>query len=383
MIFTRIVSSSFLQTSIRRPRFILMRRQGYGSSQIFCNTKDPYGPDDGIFTDVDEKMKEQEYYGLTDGEIAQSIKSAKTIDDYFKAIEGNEKTREFYRKASYGHDNNSFEQMNPEGNLSLITNRQVYLKRRVTLMAGKAFNPGSPKQVAQILYGDKSGGSTDKYTLETRFGNNEIAKDVLRWRQLESERKKTLTKISRKRNAEKNMSPYEIARRNNKVFTVKRSFSSTSGDESVEKLSDPLVLIDISGYIFRAYHAMPPLHRSDGTPTGAVLGVCNMLSRIILGPLLAGKESRVLLVYDSPGKNFRHDIYEEYKANRSECPEDLVPQFNLIRSAADAFGIPQVEAKGFEADDVIATLATTSCQAGMNVDIYSSDKDLMQLCTPM
>ena len=144
---------------------------------------------------------------------------------------------------------------------------------------------------------------------------------------------------------------------------------------------EPLLLIDTSAYIYRAYHAMPPLHSSDGTPTGAVHGVCRMLQNLLLPRLLKGERPRVVLAFDFRGPNFRHDVYPEYKANRGPCPEDLVPQFKLVREAAEAFGVVQVDAEGYEADDVIATLARRALDNGVDVDILSGDKDLMQLIT--
>lgn len=145
---------------------------------------------------------------------------------------------------------------------------------------------------------------------------------------------------------------------------------------------EPLLLIDASAYIYRSYHAIPPLHRSDGTPTGALHGVCRMLQNLLLARLLKGDRPRVVLAFDFKGPNFRHEVYPEYKANRGPCPEDLVPQFALVREAAEAFGVVQVEAEGYEADDVIATLARQAVEDGVDVDILSGDKDLMQLITP-
>jgi len=129
-------------------------------------------------------------------------------------------------------------------------------------------------------------------------------------------------------------------------------------------------------------YAYPPLHRSDGTPIGAVLGFCNMLNRLVLNNMMKGEQPRIALVFDAKGKTFRHDIYEEYKANRPPAPVDLVPQFGLIREVAKAYGIPQIEAPNFEADDVIATLATMALKEGLDANVLSGDKDLMQLVTP-
>lgn len=141
---------------------------------------------------------------------------------------------------------------------------------------------------------------------------------------------------------------------------------------------DTLYLVDGSGYIFRAYHALPPLSRGDGTPVGAVLGFCNMLQKLLND---LGAE-RVAVVFDAARQNFRNDIYPDYKANRDETPADLIPQFPLIRRAVAAFGVPAVEAEGFEADDLIAAYAKKAREAGGEVTIIGSDKDLYQLIRP-
>jgi DNA polymerase-1 len=107
-----------------------------------------------------------------------------------------------------------------------------------------------------------------------------------------------------------------------------------------------------------------------------------MLNRLVLNAMMKGDQPRVVLVFDAPGKNFRHGIYEAYKANRAEAPVDLIPQFPLIREVAKAYGIAQVEAPSYEADDVIATLATMALAEGLDCNILSGDKDLMQLVTP-
>ena len=139
-----------------------------------------------------------------------------------------------------------------------------------------------------------------------------------------------------------------------------------------------LLLIDGSGFIFRAYHALPPLIKSDGTPTGAVAGYCNMLFKI-LNEMEKFKATHLAVIFDQKDKTFRSDIYPEYKANRPPPPEDLVPQFDIIREATNAFGIISIEKKGFEADDLIATLSKKANDIGAKVTIFSSDKDLMQL----
>ena len=136
-----------------------------------------------------------------------------------------------------------------------------------------------------------------------------------------------------------------------------------------------LTLVDGSGFIFRAYYALPPLTRNDGTPINAVMGYCNMIWRLIAET----KTSSLAVIFDTASKSFRNEIYSEYKANRSEAPEDLIPQFSLIREATEAFNIPYIELKGYEADDIIATYSNRASNEGWTVDIISSDKDLMQL----
>ncbi len=136
-----------------------------------------------------------------------------------------------------------------------------------------------------------------------------------------------------------------------------------------------LYLIDGSGFIFRAFHALPMMTRSDGTPVNAVMGFCNMLNRL----QNEVKAVHAAVIFDAARKTFRNDIYPEYKAHRPEAPEELRPQFGLVREAARAFGFPSIESEGFEADDLIATYAKTARDANWNVVIVSSDKDLMQL----
>ena len=138
-----------------------------------------------------------------------------------------------------------------------------------------------------------------------------------------------------------------------------------------------LYLVDGSGYIFRAYHALPPMNRPDGTPVNAVFGFSSMLVRLI-DDLDA---DHLAVIFDAARTNFRNEIYPEYKAQRPEAPEDLVPQFPLIRDATRAFNVPCIEMEGFEADDLIATYARLASEAGWRVTVVSSDKDLMQLVT--
>ena len=141
-----------------------------------------------------------------------------------------------------------------------------------------------------------------------------------------------------------------------------------------------LFLVDGSGYIFRAYYALPSLYRKrDGLPTGAVNGFCNMLYKLIEDANAKIKPSHIAVIFDSARETFRNEIYDEYKANRGEPPEDLIPQFKIIKESVKAFGIQSIELKGFEADDIIATYATQASKKNWKVSIVSSDKDLMQV----
>ena len=144
-----------------------------------------------------------------------------------------------------------------------------------------------------------------------------------------------------------------------------------------------IYLIDGSGYIFRAYYALPPLTRkSDGLPVGAVSGFCNMLYKFLEEARSLEKVDRpthLAVIFDTARKNFRNDIYKEYKANRQDTPEDLIPQFSYIRKAVEAFNIPGVELANYEADDLIATYKEQASKKNIKVTIISSDKDLMQL----
>ena len=140
-----------------------------------------------------------------------------------------------------------------------------------------------------------------------------------------------------------------------------------------------LILVDGSGYIFRAYHALPPLtRRSDGLPIGAVAGFCNMLWKLVADSK-EHKPTHFAVIFDASAITFRNEMYEGYKADRPTPPDDLRPQFSLIRDAVRAFNLPCIEQSGFEADDIIATYARQAEASGMDVIIVSSDKDLMQL----
>ncbi|MGF9565245.1 DNA polymerase I [Neorhizobium sp. JUb45] len=153
------------------------------------------------------------------------------------------------------------------------------------------------------------------------------------------------------------------------------------------KKGDHLFLVDGSGFIFRAFHALPPLTRkSDGLPVGAVSGFCNMLWKLLTDARdtsVGVTPTHFAVIFDYSSKTFRKEIYDAYKANRSAPPEELVPQFGLIRQATRAFNLPCIETEGFEADDIIATYARQAEATGADVTIVSSDKDLMQLVTQM
>ncbi len=146
------------------------------------------------------------------------------------------------------------------------------------------------------------------------------------------------------------------------------------------KSGDHVFLVDGSGYIFRAFHALPALTRkSDGLPIGAVAGFCNMLWKLMRDSVAGERPTHLAVIFDHSSETFRNRLYSEYKANRTEPPEDLRPQFKLIRDAVRAFDIPSIEQKDYEADDLIATYARLASEAGATTTIVSSDKDLMQL----
>ena len=152
------------------------------------------------------------------------------------------------------------------------------------------------------------------------------------------------------------------------------------------KNTDHFYLIDGSGYIFRAYYALPPLSRkSDGLPTGAVNGFCNMLYKLLEDSRSddsKNKPTHFAVIFDTARKNFRNEIYKDYKANRSEAPEDLAPQFKYIRKSVEAFNVISAELLNYEADDLIATYAEQIIKKGAKVTIISGDKDFMQLLKP-
>ncbi len=164
-----------------------------------------------------------------------------------------------------------------------------------------------------------------------------------------------------------------------------RAMSTQNSSPSLSE-NDHLILVDGSTFIFRAYHALPPLTRKpDGLPVGAVSGFCNMLWKLLqegLTPEEGDEPTHFAVIFDHSSKTFRSDIYPEYKAQRPEPPEDLIPQFGLIRQATRAFSVHCVEQEGFEADDLIATYARQATDMGARVTIVSGDKDLMQLIGP-
>ena len=137
-------------------------------------------------------------------------------------------------------------------------------------------------------------------------------------------------------------------------------------------------LIDGSGFIFRAFHKLPPLSRPDGTPTNAVLGFTNMLLKLMHDT----DADHMAVIFDASQRTFRNDLYTEYKAHRPDPPDELLPQFPLIREAVRAFNVACIESEGWEADDLIATYTRLAREAGAEVTIVSSDKDLMQLIRP-
>ena len=164
---------------------------------------------------------------------------------------------------------------------------------------------------------------------------------------------------------------------------AKRASSVPDGEPVPIIKGSHAYLVDGSGYIFRAFHALPPLTRpSDGLPIGAVHGFCAMLWKLLNETKLGDAPTHIAVIFDAGRKTFRNDIYPAYKAHRPPPPEELVPQFPLIRDAVKAFNIASIEREGFEADDLIATYTREIVEAGGDVTVVSSDKDLMQLVGP-
>src|SRR5512139_388002 len=137
----------------------------------------------------------------------------------------------------------------------------------------------------------------------------------------------------------------------------------------------PLILVDGSSYLYRAFHALPPLTNSRGEPTGAVFGVLNMLQKF----LREQADSNIVVVFDAPGRTFRDDLFAEYKAHRPPMPDDLRSQIEPLLAAVEALGLPLLRVPGVEADDVIGTLARRASGAGLRVVISTGDKDMAQL----
>ena len=159
------------------------------------------------------------------------------------------------------------------------------------------------------------------------------------------------------------------------VRIVEQNFKKMSNIDKNE-----LVLVDGSGYIFRAYYALPPMYRSDGLPVNAVFGFCNMLLKLVEDiQSEKGGNVEIAVIFDAARETFRNEIYPDYKANRSEPPEDLKPQFEIIKKVPEHFNLKSIEFKGFEADDLIASYSKIAISKRKKVTIVSSDKDLMQL----
>ena len=303
-------------------------------------------------------------------------------------------------------------------NLDALSRQLEHLASQIyRLNDGIEFNVNSPRQVARVLFGDDmvDNSSTEKDALEAMASaGNEMAACIYKYRKLSREVKREARRIEQSERGDRKNDYYgNLARHDDRK---RRGGGSVTGENeavsencvdgngmngdnnagsdksatssSTRAISDgnaaawephrrePLLLIDASAYIYRAYHAIPPLHRTDGTPTGALHGVCRMLQNLLLPRLLKGERPRVVLAFDFKGKNFRHDAYPEYKANRGPCPEDLVPQFALIREASEAFGVVRVEASTITASRarLIATLTRRALEEGVDVDILSGDK---------
>ena len=171
---------------------------------------------------------------------------------------------------------------------------------------------------------------------------------------------------------------------------AKQASKSAAKPAKATKARDHVFLVDGSSYIFRAYFAMfkaaqsrgRAFTRSDGLPVGAVMTFCNMLWKLMREGIDSVKPSHIAVVFDAAGDGFRNEIYPEYKANRDAAPDDLIPQFPLMREAVKAFGLMPIELANYEADDLIATYAGAALAAGADVTIVAGDKDLMQLIRP-
>ncbi|MDR3536228.1 MAG: 5'-3' exonuclease H3TH domain-containing protein, partial [Acetobacteraceae bacterium] len=169
------------------------------------------------------------------------------------------------------------------------------------------------------------------------------------------------------------------------MFSTPEPVTVTDTDPAVLEAPAPpetqplhLILIDGSGFIFRAFHALPPMTRPDGTPVNAVFGFTNMLAKLLREHV----GTHIAVIFDAGRLTFRNRLYDAYKAHRPPPPEELIPQFALVREATEAFGVPGIELADWEADDLIAAYARDAADAGGQVTIVSSDKDLMQLIRP-
>src|SRR5881394_2383924 len=166
------------------------------------------------------------------------------------------------------------------------------------------------------------------------------------------------------------------------VKTAKRAENAPPVQARPPQKGDHVFLVDGSSYIFRAYHALPPLNRkSDGLQVNAVLGFCNMLWKLLRDMKPEERPTHLAVIFDKSEKTFRNEMYADYKAHRPEPPDDLRPQFAFIREAVRAFDIPCLEQLAYEADDLIATYVREACELGATATIVASDKDLMQLVT--
>lgn len=277
-------------------------------------------------------------------------------------------------------------QLDPFYSLSVdeLAEKLIQVEKSIYEQHGEKFNINAPKQVSKALFGSTDG-STSKDRLEGMAGaGNRLASLILEYRKT----KNRIRRLERRQESEEKGTQVLDA---STLARIDDSNVQADGVEDTEKpfeavkmrseMADPLILVDASAYIFRAYYSMPEIHRKDGMPTGAVMGFCNMLNSMFLDRMMKGEQPRLVLCFDAKGDTFRHALFESYKATRKNVPMDLVPQFDLIRQAAEAYGIRQIEAQNYEADDVIATLATMAVSEGIDVNILSGDKDLMQLVT--
>lgn len=316
-----------------------------------------------------EKTQQLESHSHT--ETKESDKKNGPIITELQTTVSTDETLEFLRAAANGIPSQTMSSLPmQERKLEKIKNEIFNLNKN------KKFNINSPRQVSKALFGVE-GETTDKNALEALAATStnvlnvnkaQMASLILQYRQVSRNIKRLQS------NKKENSVNYRPTKARNEIAKNIDTFVQDR---------DPLLLLDASAFIFRSYYSMPPLHTADGTPVGAVLGFCNTINRLILNKLLNGERPRLALVYDSKtGSSNRKRLYEKYKANRKPCPIDLIPQFDIIKEASSAYGITQLECENWEADDVIATLATKAAyEEGCHVNILSGDKDLMQLIT--